>query len=138
MRNLDHGEKGLRRLGGGNSLNDVGGEIEDGAAGAFNGFAAGCYILRLNLPAGAERFFNENTPFDDKRTFVPTSTAAPQEAPQSLNIWVLERQRRAQASAALADATSLPNDSMSVTARSARILRSTSMPAALSPAMKRL
>jgi hypothetical protein len=77
MWNLDHGKQRLRCLGGRNPLDDIGGEIEDGAIGAFDGLTAWRYILRLNLPPRTERFFDENASFDDKRTVVPTSTAAP-------------------------------------------------------------
>ncbi|CAB4898268.1 unannotated protein [freshwater metagenome] len=108
------------------------------AAGSTHRFATRGNELCLDIPIGRDGLLDQDSTLDDKRTLVPTSTAAPQEAPQSLNIGVLETQRRAQASAALADSTILPNDSMSVTARSARILRSTSMPAALRPAMNRL
>ena len=93
--------------------------------------------LGLDLPPGVGRFADELAALDDERTVVGTRTAAPEQAPQPLDLGVVERQRVVQ-SAALADATSDAKAAASVTARSARILRSTSMPAALSPAMNRL
>ena len=93
--------------------------------------------LGLDLPSGVGRFADELAALDDERAVVRTRTAAPEQAPQPLDLGVVERQRFVQ-SAALADATSDANAAASVTARSARILRSTSMPAALRPAMKRL
>ncbi len=107
------------------------------AADPVTGVVPGGDELGLDLPSGAGRFTDELAPLDDERTVVGTRTAAPEQAPQPLDLGVVERQRVVQ-SAALADATSDANAAASVTARSARILRSTSMPAALSPAMNRL
>jgi len=102
--------------------------------------------LGFDLPPAGDRLFDQDASLDDERALVPTRTAAPDQAPQSLNMRVLkavliarlELPRIGQASAALAVATSLPKASMSCTARSARILRSTSISAAFSPAMNRL
>ena len=117
-----------------------------------HGVDAGRVELRLDAPPGGQRLGDERRALDDEGALVPTRTAAPLEAPQPLDPGVGERQagaragpgvhgrRRAQAawSAAFAVSTSRPKAAASVTARSARILRSTSMPAALSPAMNRL
>ena len=121
-------------------------QIEDVATRAGNGATFRIDELGLDLPPAGDRFLDQDASFDNERTLVPTRTAAPDQAPQSLNVRVLEAVLVArlefpwigQASAALAVATSLPKASMSWTARSARILRSTSISAALSPAMNRL
>ncbi len=111
--------------------------------------------LGLTLPAGRDGLGDEHGSLDDEATFVVTRTAAPDQAPQLLYSWIVERQRThctpvclmtrwqaptspLQSSAALAASTSEPNAAGSVIARSERILRSTSMPAAFSPAMNRL
>jgi hypothetical protein len=102
--------------------------------------------LSFDLPSPGDGFLDQDLPFDDEGTLIPTRTAAPDQAPQSLNVRVLvavlisrlEFPWIGQASAALAAATNLPKASMSRTARSARILRSTSISAAFSPAMNRL
>ena len=60
---------------------------------------------RLQLPTGADRLIDQRWTLDHERTFVETRTAAPQEAPQSLNLWVRVRELVAQ-SAAFAAATS--------------------------------
>ena len=107
------------------------------AADPVTGSRPGRDELGLDLPSGVDGFADELAALDDERAVVGTRTAAPEQAPQPLDLGVAERQRFVQ-SAALADATSDANAAASVTARSARILRSTSMPAALSPAMNRL
>jgi hypothetical protein len=94
-------------------------------------------VLGLDLPAGGHGLADQRRPFDDERTFLRTRTAAPQEAPQSLDLRVGEGQWFAQ-SADRACSTNAVNVAGSVTAMSASTLRSTSMPAAFRPAMKRL
>ena len=97
------------------------------------------YVHLEHVPASVIGLMDETDPFDDKSSGVVTRTAAPDEAPQLLNPWVRRRQVvSAQLSAPLAVATNLANASASRTAMSARILRSTSTPAAFRPAMKRL
>ena len=48
--------------------------------------------LGFDLPTTGDRFLDQDAPFDHEGAFVPTSTAAPQEAPQSLNDRVLVTQ----------------------------------------------
>ena len=105
------------------------------------GFRAPAEVMRFiddqKIPTGADRLPNQRRSFDDERTFVGTRTAAPHEAPQSLNLRIGEGEGFAQ-SAARACSTSTVNVAGAVMAMSASTLRSTSMPAALRPAMKRL
>ena len=108
----------------------------------------GATVLGLDRPAGGDRLADEGRALDDERTVLGTRTAAPEQAPQPLDLGVGECASPAAsppwhadqlaAERALAASTSAPKAAASVTARSARILRSTSMPAALSPAMNRL
>ncbi len=88
-------------------------------------------------PSGVEGLQDQAAPLDHERTILDTRTAAPEQAPQSLNVCVRVGERVAQ-SAALAAATTAVKAAASVTARSASDLRSTSIPAAFSPAMNRL
>ena len=59
------------------------------------GCAAGTDELGLDLPPGVDGLGDEPGSFDDERTFLGTRTAAPEQAPQSLDPWVVERQRGA-------------------------------------------
>ena len=93
--------------------------------------------LHSEPPPGLERLEDQAASLDDERTVLDTRTAAPEQAPQSLNVCVRVGERVAQ-SAALAAATTAVKAAASVTARSASDLRSTSIPAAFSPAMNRL
>jgi len=157
-------------------------QLEHLAACAAYGPTAGIDVLRLDLPGAGHSLLDQHRALDDKGKVVPTRTAAPDQAPQSLDLRVLESvlvaglvlarigkcralaplttrealaplttrealaplttrealAPLAYASAAFAEATSLPNASMSLTAMSARILRSTSISAAFRPAMNRL
>ncbi len=93
----------------------------------------------LDLPAGRDRLGDQRRSLDDERIVLQTRTAAPDEAPQSLNSWMGKGQVSvAQTSAPLAVSTNLANAAASLTARSARILRSTSTPAFDNPAINRL
>ena len=98
---------------------------------------AGCHVTALDTPPGIDRLMHQADSLDDECVLLVTRTAAPQEAPQTLNLGVRVGQLFVQR-AALAASVSAVNAAASVTARSAIILRSISMPAALSPAMKRL
>ena len=64
------------------------GQLEHSAVGV-DGLTLGVDVLRLDLPATGNGFLDEDPPLDDERTLVPTSTAAPDEAPQSLDLRVL-------------------------------------------------
>ena len=108
---------------------------------ALDGHTVGRHVLPLELPARGDGLLDECRTLDDENTLVDTRTAAPQEAPQSLNLGVREGEPvglGCAQSAALACSTRAVNAAASVIARSASILRSTSMPAALRPAMNRL
>ena len=97
------------------------------------------YVHLEHVPTCVIGLTDETYSLDDKSSGGITRTAAPNEAPQFLNPWVRRRQVvSAQLSAPLAVATNLAKASASRTAMSARILRSTSTPAAFRPAMKRL
>lgn len=97
----------------------------------------GCNVAALDRPAGPQRLRQQTKSLDDECTLLVTRTAAPQQAPQSLNPGVRVREQFAQRAPFAAVVKAL-NAAGSVTARSARTFRSTSMPAALRPAMKRL
>lgn len=88
-------------------------------------------------PARSNRLLDQRPSFDDEETFFVTRTAAPEKAPQSLNLWVRVRELIAQR-AALAACTNEVNAAASVIARSANILRSISMPDLFSPSMNLL
>ena len=142
-----HREHRLRRFSGGHALDHVGGQLEHRRRRArlahLYGASARRDELRLDLPPDSRGLCDQGWTFDDEDTFLGTRTAAPQEAPQSLNLWVRKGELVAQraallSSAALAAWTSAVNAAASVMARSLITLRSTSMPAALSPAMNRL
>ena len=98
-------------------------------------------VTTFYVPAGVDSLPQQTEALDDEHTLFVTRTAAPQEAPQSLNPLVRERESssvRGAQRAALAASVSAVNATGSVMARSAITLRSTSMPAALRPAMNRL
>ena len=148
-RHLDDGDRRLRCFGRADPFEHARREFEHLARTVDVGAGVDRDVLLDERPSGGQRLGDEHRAFHDEATFVVTRTAAPDEAPQLLNSWIVERQRSHPAPvcpivgssvqrAALALSTSLVNAAASVTARSARILRSTSMPAALSPAMNRL
>src|SRR5262249_26786664 len=91
----------------------------------------------LERMAMVERVTDEVRAFEHKSPFVPSVAAPMGQAPQPLNPRVASRKPRRRGQA-LTLATRPANAAGSVTARSARILRSTSMPASRSPAMNRL
>ena len=137
------GQERLRGFGGGHPLEHTFGErIHRGVR--ADSASTGRHELGLDLPPSIDRLTDQRGSFHDERTVVGTRTAAPREAPQSLNLGAREhepmigRMARCAQSAALAEATSALNAAASVMARSASILRSISMPAALRPAMNRL
>ncbi|MCU1367049.1 MAG: hypothetical protein JWN39_2688 [Ilumatobacteraceae bacterium] len=66
----------------------MGGELEHSPVG-IDRLALGIDVLGLDLPAARDGFLDQDPAFDDERTLVPTSTAAPDEAPQSLDLRVL-------------------------------------------------
>ena len=134
----DDGEEPARRLDVRDSLGDSLGERER-RAGSVDRLDPGRYVVGLDRPAGGDGLADQNLALDDKCTFVGTRTAAPEKAPQSLNLWVrIAKFWLMTQSDAFATSTRRPNAAGSETANSARILRSTSMPAVLSPAMNRL
>jgi hypothetical protein len=98
----------------------VGSKLEHPTIG-IDRVAFGIDVLGLDLPTTGDSFLDQDPPLDDEGTLVPTSTAAPDEAPQSLDLRVLiavlvarlELTRIGQASAAFAVATKWPNASMS-------------------------
>ena len=94
-------------------------------------------VTTLDLPSGGDRLAQQPEALDNEHTVLVTRTATPQEASQSLNPRVRVGEQFAQR-AAFAAVVKAANAAASVTARSASILRSTSMPAAFNPAMKRL
>jgi len=107
-------------------------EVDDGV---------GRDVAPFDLPSGVDRLSQQADALDDEHTLLVTSTAAPQEAPQSLNPLVRERESSrvwGTQRAALAASVSAVKATGSEMARSAITLRSTSMPAALRPAMNRL
>ncbi|MEY4158284.1 MAG: hypothetical protein RL743_779, partial [Actinomycetota bacterium] len=86
-----------------------------------------------------DRGTDENFPLNDEAPRRATRLLLGEKIAQSADRGAREPAGRlAQPRAPLASATRRPKASMSWTARSARILRSTSIPAALRPAMKRL
>ena len=96
-------------------------------------------VETLDRPAGGHDLVDQRPALHHEGALVRTRTAAPEQAPQSLNPGVREAQFEAVAQrAALAASTRAPNAAGSFTASSARILRSTSTPAAFRPAMNRL
>ena len=108
-------------------------------ASTLDGIDAWADELPLELAAGGDRLGNQERPLDDERALLVPGTATTEQAAQSLNLWAGESQlsgRRYRADRAAS--TRRPKATGSVTARSARILRSTSIPAAESPAMNRL
>src|SRR5258706_4021957 len=126
----------LRRLGGGHALEDVGTQLVNGDVQIVEGTQLerfGVDIATLDFPASCDRLTDEAEPFDHEDALLITRTAAPQEAPQPLNPGVRVGEPFAQR-AALAASVKAANAAASVTARSASILRSISMPAALRPA----
>ena len=123
-------------LGGGDALDDIRGQVEHRRT-TLDGLTPWGHELGLDLPAGGDGLLQQPGALHHEHTFVGTRTAAPQEAPQSLNLCVRIGELVAQ-SAALACSTTALKAAASVMARSDSILRSTSMPAALRPAMNRL
>ena len=49
-------------------------------------------VAALDLPPGIDRLAQQTESLDDEHTLLVTRTAAPQEAPQSLNLVVRERE----------------------------------------------
>ncbi len=136
-RRADDGEQPRRRVCGRDPLGHTGPELMDGSPCRGHRRDPRSHELGLDRPPGGHCLTDERRSLDDERRLLVTRTAAPREAPQSLDLRVGESERLGQ-SAALAASTRRANAAASVTARSARTLRSTSMPAALSPAMNRL
>ena len=133
----DDGEEPARRLDVGDPLGDSLGERER-RPGTVDRFDPGRYVVGLDRPSGGNGLADQDFALDNERTFLGTRTAAPKKAPQSLNLWVRIAKFATDQSDAFATSTRRPNAAGSETASSARILRSTSMPAAQSPAMNRL
>ena len=96
-------------------------EVQDLTASTVDRGPLGIDELGIDLPAGRDGLLDEDATLDDERALVPTSAAAPDQAPQSLDVRVLVAvliarlrfARIAQARAAFAASTSLPNASMS-------------------------
>ncbi len=87
----------LRGLGRCDSIEDTVGQLEHAPgpldARLDHAVGLGGDELRLALPTGRNRLGDEDRPFDDEATFVVTRTAAPDQAPQLLYSWIVERQR---------------------------------------------
>ena len=111
---------------------------------AFNHWVAetlGIHHDALNRPARREGCGDKFGPFNSKPLLFSPSTARREEASKLLNrrtLWSELLAQEADSRASTATLTSAEKAAGSVTARSARILRSTSAPAAWRPAIKRL
>ncbi len=101
-------------------------------------------VDRFDLPASLEGSAKQFRALKREDLLLPTGPPRGEDLPKSLNLGVPRAERLAQEAAAsdpsasLATDTSAVNACGSLTARSAKTLRSTSTPAAWRPAMKRL
>ena len=69
-----------------------GGQLVD-RAGTVDRGHAGRHVLPLDLPAGGDRLGDEHRALDDERAFLGTRTAAPVQAPQPLDLGLVEPER---------------------------------------------
>ena len=86
---MHDGKHRLRRLRTRDALDHVRRQRED-VTNARHRLRIGRDVLALNLPASGNCLCDEAGTFDDEDTFLRTRTAAPQEAPQPLNLWIRE------------------------------------------------
>ncbi len=160
LRLLEHGEHGehrLRRDRVGHPLEHAGAQGEHAHARRIGAPAhlldgavvrtGGRHVERLDRHAGVERAADELRTLGDEGALAPARRTLLQQPAQPADPPVREGQPLGQeatsatgalASASCAVATSAPNASGSLTARSARTLRSTSTPARCRPLMSRL
>ena len=136
------GQQRLWCLRGRHPLQDAGGQRRAGGAGEHPAGRRRAlrHVDRLELVTRLHGDRGEGRALDHQRALLPARTAAPQEAPQSLDLRVGVGQSAQDAASRppWAAATMALKARGSVTARSARTLRSTSIPAECSPAMNRL
>ena len=78
---------GLRRLGRGDPLDHAAPQART-LAEPVTGVVPARDELGLDLPAGVDGLADERRALDDERTFVGTRTAAPEQAPQPLDLGV--------------------------------------------------
>ena len=91
-RHPDDGEVRLRVLGRRHPFDDAVRQLEDRCGNTHGERSPGATYSRFDLPAAGDRLTNEDGALDDEAAFFETRTAAPEEAPQSLNLRVVERQ----------------------------------------------
>ena len=141
-RHRHHGKNAARRFHVGDGIHHAVVDVANGHPGGKIDRCRRTAEDLLDREAGRHGLGEKGRAFHHEGTLAVACTATPQEAPQPLNSGISENERPGQATtssrALRAALTSVPKAAASLTASSARTLRSTSMPAALRPAMKRL